>query len=183
MTLADETRMLRRQLAELADAPEWSLHVRYELLPQKPSLIWHQRFSSRLARLLRVLGLSRSRYFRQEWHAGLKHADCSTDAKLLLIWAEGGDLQCVRESCKGFQRLLAGRADLLPVMVVDVADFAFFSRLGWLVEYLPELSGDGGSYRDRKRRYLAWRYRDALIVPLSAGLASEVEWDELLELC
>lgn len=182
MTLVEETRRLRRQLKAWANAPEWTLLVRYELLPQKPSPVWHQRLSQRMGRLLRVLRLSRSRYRQQPWHAGLKHAVGAPDAKPLLIWAEGTDHASVREACAGFQRLLAGRTDVLPVLVTDVADFAFYSRLGWLVEYLPDLSGAGASYRERKKRYLAWRYREAFIVPLSAGLASELDWNLLLDL-
>lgn len=180
MTLVEETRMLRYQLAKLAGDPEWPLLVRYELLPQKPSPVWRQRFAQRVGRLLRVFGLSRSRYLTQPWHAGLKHAVGSPDAMPLLIWAEGVDRQRLRESCRGFQCLLAGRTDLLPVLVTDVADFAFYSRLGWLVEYLPNLGGEG-KYYERKRRYLAWRYRDALVVPASAGLASPAEWQAVME--
>ena len=181
MTLIEEARKLRHQLAQWADDPEWSLLVRYELLPQNPSPVWHQRLSQRVGRLFRFLGLSRSRYVKQQWELGLKHADgYSAEAKPLLIWAEGAEVQRIRELCRGFQDLLAERTDLLPVLVTDVADFAFYSRLGWLVEYLPELSGDGVSYRHRKRRYLAWRYRKALVVPIAAGLANDTEWNELL---
>ena len=180
MTPGQEIKLLRRQLNEWASNPEWSLLVRYELLPQKPPPVWHQWMSYRAGRLLRVMGLSRSRYRNQKWHAGLKHAECSPDAKPLVIWAEGVDLQRLREACNGFQRLLRGRTDFFPVLVTDLADFAFYSRLGWLIEYLPDLSGGGSSFRERKRRYLAWRYREALAVPLSVGLASQSEWEELL---
>jgi len=178
--LQREMRLLRRQLNEWASRPEWSLLVRYELLPQKPAPLWRQRMTQRVGRWLRVMGWSRSRYLRQRWDAGLKHSPVEAGAKTLLIWSEGHDRQVVRDACKGFQRLLASRTDLALVLVTDVADFAFFSRLGWLVEYLPDLSGDGPSYRDRKRRYLAWCYRDALAVPLSVGFVSESDWSELL---
>jgi hypothetical protein len=57
--------------------------------------------------------------------------------------------------------------------VTNVADFSFFSRLGWLVEYLPALSSPADGYAERKKRYLAWRYRDAPILPVSAGLGLE----------
>lgn len=181
MTLVQETEALRVRLREWADDPEWALLVRYELLPQKPSPIWHRRLSQKVGRLLRVLGLSRSRYLKQPWHSGLKHVQHPPQARPLLIWSEGHDRQFVRDACEGMKYLLDGRPVFLPVLVTDVADFAFYSRLGWLVEYLPELSGSGTSYRDRKRRYLAWRYRDALAVPLSAGLASESEWNAILE--
>jgi hypothetical protein len=61
----------------------------------------------------------------------------------------------------------------VPVLVTNVADFAFFSRLGWLVEYVPALSAPAGGYAERKQRHLAWRYRDAPALPVSAGLTDE----------
>jgi hypothetical protein len=61
----------------------------------------------------------------------------------------------------------------VPILVTDVPDFAFFSRLGWLVEYVPTLAPPAGDYAERKRRYLAWRYRDAPALPASAGLTAE----------
>ena len=180
MTLVQETEALRARLREWANDPEWALLVRYELLPQKPLPVWRRRLSHKVGRLLRVLGLSRSRYLKQPWHSGLKHVQHPPQARPLLIWSEGHDHQFVRDACEGMQRLLVDRPEFLPVLVTDVAEFAFYSRLGWLVEYLPELSGTGPSYRERKRRYLAWRYRDALAVPLSAGLANASEWEQVL---
>lgn len=88
----------------------------------------------------------------------------------------------LRNACLGFQRFLAGRQDLAPVLVTDVADFAWFSRLGWMVEYLPELEGKGLPYQERKRDYLAWRYRDAVVVPAAAGLLDEENWNRLLQM-
>ena len=180
MRLVQETEALRTQLQEWANDPEWALLVRYELLPQKPSPVWHRRLLHNVGRLLRVLGLSRARYLSQPWHSGLKHVQRPEQARPLLIWSEGHGNQFVRDACEGMQFLLADRPEFLPVLVTDVAEFAFYSRLGWLVEYLPELSGTGPSYRDRKRRYLAWRYRDALAVPLKAGLARRFEFEALL---
>lgn len=181
MNVLEETRLLRRRVAELASQPEWDLLVRFELLPARPSPVLRERFLQRIGRLLRVLGLSRARYLKQRWDVGLKHAGGSSIGKTLLIWAESTEREVIREACEGFQRLLAGRTDLTPVLLTVVPDFAFYSRLGWLVEYLPELAGEGESYRERKRRYLAWRYRDAVVVPVSAGLLNEAEWRALME--
>lgn len=181
MKLLQDTLTLRSELQELANGLDWSVLIRYEL-PQKPSPVLHKRIRQRVDRVLRILGLSRTRYLLQKWDVGLKHGPNPTKAKPLLIWSEGHDRQFVREACEGMKRLLDGRTDFLPVLVTDVADFAFYSRLGWLVEYLPELSGSGPSYRDRKRCYLAWRYREAVAVPLTAGLANQKEWAELLRL-
>ena len=181
MILIEETQKLRQRLVQLAEHPEWPLLVRYELLPQKPSPVWHQRWNHRVGRRLRVLGLNRVYYFRLRWSVSLKHAKRVTGAKTLLIWAEEVDPQQIRECCHRIQQLLAECKDWSPVLVTDVADFAFYSRLGWLVEYLPELSGEGSSYREKKRRYLAWRYRDAVVMPVAAGGLNKQQWQALLE--
>lgn len=180
MTLMERTQALREQLRRWAVTPEWSLLVRYELLPQRPSPIWHKRLSQRTGRLLRVLGLSRARYRGQTWQPGLKHADSLPHSRTLLVWSDICSTDAQREACRGLQQMLAAYLNLCPVLVTDLADFSFYSRLGWLVEYLPDLPGDGPSYRERKQRYLAWRYRDALAIPLSAGLASAEEFILLL---
>lgn len=88
----------------------------------------------------------------------------------------------LRNACLGFQQFLVSRQNLAPVLVTDVADFAWFSRLGWMVEYLPELEGGGMLYQERKRDYLAWRYRDTLVVPGAAGLLDEEGWNRLLKM-
>jgi hypothetical protein len=64
------------------------------------------------------------------------------------------------------------------VLVTDVADFAFFSRLGWLVEYLPKLSGEGQAYELRKARFIAKLYRDAPALPVNEVLGNH-SWEDI----
>jgi hypothetical protein len=181
LNIVEEALTLRRELAALAAKPEWGLLTRCDLLGKKqPS-----RFRDCVFRLARkslaATGLFPPHVTKYPWLPTLKQVPSAADAKALLIWAsEVGGITELRQACQGFSRRLEGNFSLAPVLVTHVADFAYFSRLGWLVEYLPELSGEGRSYEERKRRYLAWRYRDALIVPLSAGLASETEWSALM---
>ena len=179
MNITNQTRQLRAQLLTWANDPDWDLIVRYELLPQKPPAHWHQRVSQKVGRLLRVMGLDRERYRNQKWHAGLKHASFQPEAKPLLFWSEGMSQKEARDACTKAKYLLQRHPDFLPVMVTDLADFSFYSRLHWLVEYLPHL-GDGSDYYDQKRRYLAWRYRNALALPLAAGLVDQKEFDALI---
>lgn len=180
MTLQEETQALRERLRHWAAAPEWKLLVRYELLPQRPSPVWRKRFSHRVGRLLRVLGLSRARYRAQTWRTALNHAETMPEGKTLLLWSDVTDTAASRSACAGIQRLLAAHPEYTPVLVTDLADFAFYSRLGWLVEYLPDIPGDGFSYSERKQRYLAWRYRDAVALPLAVGLVEQREFDALI---
>lgn len=180
MTLEDTTEALRHRLRQWADAPEWPLLVRYELLPQKPAPELSKRCSQKLGRLLRVWGLSRARYQKQVWQAGLKHAPASGN-KILLIWSDVPDKATSRAACRGLQSLLAVRPAYVPVLVTPLADFAYYSRLGWLVEYLPDLPGESPSYRERKERWLAWRYRDAVVVPLSVGLLDSDTFQNLTQ--
>lgn len=180
MTLQEETMALRKRLRHWAAAPEWKLLVRYELLPQRPSPVWHKRLSHRVGRLLRVLGLSRARYRAQTWRPGLKHAETMPESKTLLLWSDVADIAASRSACAGIQHLLTTHPDYTPVLVTNLADFTFYSRLGWLVEYLPDIPGDGPSYSERKQRYLAWRYRDVVALPLAVGLVEQKEFDALM---
>lgn len=179
MDITQKTQQLRAQLRTWANDPDWDLMVRYELLPQKPPAQWHQRLPQRVGRLFRVMGLDRTRYHNLGWHAGLKHSSFKPEAKPLLFWSEGAGQKAIRAACAGAQCLLQCHPECLPVLVTDMADFSFYSRLHWLVEYLPHL-GDDAAYYDRKRRYLAWRYRAALKLPLAAGLVGQKEFDTLI---
>ena len=174
MSLLERTQALRQQLHHWAKEPDWQLLERYELLSP-----WYSPFGLQ-RRLLRALGLGRNRYCKQIWHSGLKHAPVQ-QGKTLLLWGDITQKQPMRAACHAVQERLAvaNTGPFIPVLVTNVADFAFYSRLGWLVEYLPDLPGQGEAYRQRKQQYLAWRYRDAVVLPLSAGLADTAEWREL----
>lgn len=181
MNIVEDTFALRRELAALTTQPEWALLTRYDLLGKKPPSSFHDRMFRLARKLLAATGLLPPQLTKYPWLPTLKHAPLAAHAKTLLIWAPGAGRDELRLACEGFSRRLKDNSTLSPVLVTAVADFAFFSRLGWLVEYLPDLTGEGQSYRERKMRYLAWRYRGALALPLSVGLASEPEWSELLE--
>ena len=186
MTLTDETLALRLALDALAEEHD-EVAFRAYALPRRPRPAGVYFALRGLAgNLLRLTGLYRPPRPEEFWRAELKHGNAAVDAGVLLIWAEGMAREELHRACAGFRKVLASVPDCVPVLVTDVADFAWYSRLGWLVEYLPDLanaesSGDGESYRLRKKRYLAWRYRNALAVPASAGLAPGAECKALLD--
>jgi hypothetical protein len=182
LNIVEDTLALRRELAALATKPEWELLTRYDLLSKKQPSCFHDRVFRSVRKWLAATGVLPPHVTKYAWLPTLKHVPLAAEAKALLIWAPGVGRDELRQGCEGFSRRLKGNDSLAPVLVTDVADFAFFSRLGWLVEYLPGLSREGPSYHDRKRRYLAWRYRDAVAVPLSAGVAGEAEWQALLRI-
>lgn len=180
MSLDEEVEALRRRLGELAGETEKDLARRYALKPlpwERPNL--YQRFRKAIGRTLRRLGL-RPTPPLEPWVPGLKHVAGSGEARAFVIWALGTDRETLRKACRGFEGLLAGLPGWAPVLVTDIADFAFFSRLGWLVEYVPALTAPAGRYAERKRRYLARRYSDAPALPVSAGLSEGVRLEELL---
>lgn len=181
MSVIDQTRALRRELRALAAKPDWTLLTRHDLLAGKPPSTLQERVWRRAKHVLAALRLIAPHVTKYPWLPFLKHAPVSDDAMTLLIWAPGTERDALRHACEGFSARLKGSGVLAPVLVTDVADFAFYSRLGWLVEYLPELSGEDRSYRERKRGYLAWRYRDACIVPAAAGLANDADWKALVK--
>jgi hypothetical protein len=133
----------------------------------------------RIGRLLRLLGL-RATTPPEPWDPGLKHVPRSEAATPVVIWALGTDRETLRTACRRLAAQLAERPDLSPVLVTDVADFAFFSRLGWLVEYVPALAAPAARYAERKQRHLARRYAGAPALPVSAGLGEESRLEELL---
>ncbi|MEX2123395.1 MAG: hypothetical protein WD795_05850 [Woeseia sp.] len=180
MSLRAEIEGLRQRLQELSREAECDLGQRYALrLPPHERLSLYRRLRMGAGLILRRLGLRATRQL-EPWLPGLKHVECSDEARPLVIWALDIDRDTLRAACRGLETLHAALPSFVPVLVTDVADFAFFSRLGWLVEYVPTLSAPAGSYAERKRRYLAWRYRDAPALPVSVGLRKGVRKEELL---
>lgn len=168
MSPKQEIERLRRHLDELAEAGDGELE-RYELRHPRmpPGFYWKLRWlGGRMLRGLEALGLKAP----DAWPAGLKQVPGSRRAKPLLVWAVGTDRETLRAGCKALADLLQTVPEFAIVLVTDVADFAFFSRLGWLVEYLPDIAGEGESYAERKARLLARLYRGAPALPVTAVL-------------
>lgn len=179
MTLDEEIETLRRRLKHLAGKAERGLSRRYALRfapGERPSL--YRRLRRALGDILRRLGL-RPTPPLEPWLPGLQHVVRSEEVRPLIIWALDTDRETLRAACRGFETLQAALPGWALVLVTDVADFAFFSRLGWLVEYVPALSAPAGRYAERKQRYLAWRYRDAPALPVAVGLRDGVHVEEL----
>ncbi len=181
MSIVHETLTLRKTLAAWATNPEWALLSHYDLLRKKPPTSVFDRSYRFLNSILFFLGLARLHVTAYSWVPKLKHAEVNGNHSTLLIWAVDLGRDELRTACEAFVVRLQDVHSLVPVLVTDVTDFAYFSRLKWLIEYVPELSGKGVSYHKRKLRYLAWRYREALVVPAAAGYASKADWDELMK--
>jgi len=156
--------------------PEWRLLVAHDLLREKADLPWRDRFYRRWRALLATLRLAPPYVSRYDWLPALKHVPLSGAREVLVIWGVGvEDRDVQRASCLELRDALAAHGEgWLPVLLTDCADFAFFSRLGWQVEYLPLLGGDGEDYFVRKCRYLAWRYRGARGLVLGEGVAERL---------
>lgn len=168
MTFSPERRKFHQQLEQLACGADPGLLARYAfryLPPERPGL--YRRARMAVGRVLRNLGLRTSGPL-EPWLPGLKHFPRNDDALPVVIWAIGAERDALREACRHFATLQATLPRWVPVLVTDVTDFAFFSRLGWLVEYVPKLASSVHGYAERKQQYLAWRYRDARALPVSA---------------
>jgi hypothetical protein len=173
--LKQQLAALQREIEELANEPDDALeHYTLPRPPPPKGLYWRLRWLA--ARTLRLLERLRLKPYHP-WPPALRHAPGRIGAKPLLIWALGADRETLRKACTAFAKHpIAGYA---PVLVTDVADFAFYSRLGWLIEFVPEISGVGESYARRKTRFLARLYRGAAVLPLAAGLDIETHQDEI----
>lgn len=180
MNLQEKGNSLPQQLALWAGEADTDLAERYALRPVRwEALSLHHRLRRSVGRMLRKLNL-RAPPSLEPWLPALKHVESSNGARPLVIWALGMDRDTLRAACRNFKMLHAATPHVVPVLVTDVPDFAFFSRLGWLVEYVPLLSAPAVAYAERKRCYLAWRYRDVPAVHASAGLRDDVRMEDLL---
>lgn len=169
---------LRRQLAEMAMEPDDDLAERYTMhRPSRPAgFYWQLRwFAGRILRLLQKTGILTS----NAWPVSLKHGKFRKNARPLVIWAIGADSQELRESCEKISVVLESTPELAPVLVTDVPDFTFYSRLGWLIEYVPSVKGCGEAFERRKARYLARLYHDAAILPLPACPLGDVAPEDI----
>lgn len=179
MDITEATRILQREFVVWGNQSDQFFLARHSLLADKLPKDLRGRLRHRLRQFLVFLRLVPPRVIRRTWLPTLKHGSADENARVLLIWALGMERDELRRACEGFSLHLQDMPSLAPVLVTDVADFAYFSRLGWLVEYLPELVGEGQSYQERKRAYLAWRYRDAVVFPAAAGLLDKESWNRL----
>lgn len=171
MDVEEEIKELRRHLYELARDPDDALFQRYELRrpPMPPGTYWRLRWlAGCLLRWLRSLPFLQP----QTWPVNLKQSRHAS-AKALLLWGMGLDRETLRAACRRFSELQVAGQEFAPVLITDVADFAFYSRLGWLVEYVPHLAGEGTAYDERKLKFLARLYRGIPGLPVSIGLNAD----------
>jgi hypothetical protein len=181
MNLRAEVEILRRRLKQLEEEFETGLGERYALeFPRKePNL--YRLLRKKAGQLLRRLGLLQPRPPPLEpWLTELKHVDYGNAARPLLIWAVGIGRDELRSACERINKMQIASSGWAPVLVTDVADFAFFSRLKWLVEYVPSLSAPANRYTERKLRYLAWRYRGLPALPVTANIKEDMLLEDLL---
>lgn len=107
------------------------------------------------------------------WDPGLNFGHC--EGRALVLFHQGEDSAKARQAALNIQALLDSQP-FSPVLITPMPDFSFYIRLGWLVEFLPEI----GSYSESKLRYLCARYSGAVWLPLAAGLAPPDKLRELL---
>jgi hypothetical protein len=186
MTGRAEADSLRRRLDQLANEFDTGICQRYDLQFIPPEeLRLRRRLRRSAGRLLRRLGLLAPLPERpppplEPWLTKLSHIDYGSTTKPLLIWAMDIDRDKLRDACDRIGKLQHGSPGWAPVLVTDVADFAFFSRLNWLVEYVPTLAAPADGYCGRKLRYLAWRYRDVPALPVTADIEEDMLLEDLL---
>lgn len=176
----EEAKQLRLQLDQLAhNVDRDPVVMRYPPLFGKLKTNPYRRLRVTVGGLLRRLGLKK----QPPWRPALRHAAHTEEANPVLLWALGAEGDELRRACLALKRIEPGLLPShVPVLVTDIADFAFFSRLGWLVEYVPALSAPAKGYAERKQRYLAWRYRHAPALPVTACLAPDLTAEQVLGL-
>lgn len=167
----DDFKTLQQYFRDTRKKPG-NLVNKYEILPRRVLLMARSRMPLRLRFYRAVrdwlvsLWLIKPSQFDSAWSPRLKHVPVAQDAKVVLFWAVGeDDKQDLRLALAAELERFKSQGAGLGVLLTNVPDFAFYSRLGWLVEFLPTLPGDREAYAQQKLRYLAWRYRDVAVVP------------------
>jgi hypothetical protein len=179
MSLSDEIGTLRCWLYELAAEADASLESRYAVrFPPPEQVSIYIKVRRYVGRKLREWGLRRTPP-PEPWLVTLRHVPGPDDARPVLVWALGTQPGELRPACQNLKKIFDQTIGYAPVLVTDVADFAFYSRLGWLVEYVPDFPDASDSYARCKQRYLARRYRDAPAVPVAAGLRPDLSFGDL----
>lgn len=166
----DDFKILQQHFRDTGKKPS-ELVSKYEILPRPVLLTARSAVPFRL-RVLRVmcdwlvaLGVIKPGHFGKAWSPRLKHVPVEPGAKVVLFWAVGEfDKQDLRLALSAQLEDFKAQGGGLGVLLTNVPVFGFYSRLGWLVEFLPALPGNR-DYVQQKLRYLAWRYRDAAVVP------------------
>ena len=168
-SLKEEIKALEQHLRELAAHTDDELAERYLIKrsPRPEGLYWQLR--GVVGTVLRWFQ-ARWPWRPDPWPVSLRQNSTPPQSTPLVIWAVGTSRETLREACTNLSERWDSFPGFAPVLITDVADFAFFSRLGWLVEYLPRLAGQGEPYEERKLKYLARLYRGAPVLPVSAGL-------------
>lgn len=171
---------LRQHLNQLAEEFDCSISQRYALhfwTPEEPSL--DERLRTNVVLVMRWLRLKPPAPPiappppPEPWLTELNHVDYGNTAKPLLVWALDIDRDELRSVCARIRKLQAGSPGWAPVLVTNIADFAFFSRLTWLVEYVPSLSAPADGYPGRRFRYLTWLNRIVTLLSAPADGYSE----------
>lgn len=172
--LIEKTRKLRKNWKHMHRFPWKSLFYYNANFRLRKTSLWQRLwcFTFHTLQLARLLLSS--------WHPGLKHG-CANPSGTVVLLDDLDDHSDFHQVCTSLKELLANYSSLAPVLITEHADFAFYSRLGWLVEYLPKTLPNHEAYIARKKRYLAWRYKYALVIPLSAGRATEEEFKVLMQ--
>ncbi len=146
------------------NGPSWAFILKYynilsSLTSQKPRSFINKSIYLLLQsyRSLKIKG-------KDAWLVDLKHSAPQENREKLLVWAEGFSKEKQRQLCQEVVEYIKENPNYIPILVTDTPDFAYFSRLHWLVEYLPTLrERKESNYKQTKREYLKWRYRSAKV--------------------
>lgn len=173
MNLLEKCASLQNKMRKLACKPDRYFYYNYVPLACngcKP------RPDSPRERLRKILSSNVPLRYMWKWNSMVNYAD--RIGQTVVCWSALHDREILRKAALGLDAFFK-TSSLVPVLVSAIADFSFFARLGWQMEYLPKFAGKN-AYAKKKARYLALRYRDAFFLPIEAGLASK---EELALLC
>ncbi len=168
--LANKKENLAYSLKDLANAPPWDFIIRNELMPQ--GLKWYfLRIFMRSRTKIMHIAHRHTHFEKRFWQKDLKHAPRNKAQHSLVLYSEGMEKNTQRTICNKILKFFHDFPQFVPVLMTDIADFAYYSRLHILVEYLPALTCKKETiYKQKKKQYLAWLYRDTVFLDLQANM-------------
>ena len=159
----NESKALSAHISSLAAKSRWNSDKYKRWKPRIPRGVYWQ---CRWVVIRGIVALEALGWKRPDpWPAALRDSPIPPRASTALLWGVGIGKDELRSLCTSFANNGLDTLGVAPVLVTDCTDFAFYSRLGWLVEYLPSL---GENYQSDKLQLIASLYANCPVLPMSA---------------
>ena len=155
-------------------------YIPYKILFNYESIFLWQQILFPVFNIINILLLKNKYYFNITWNSGLKHYTGKSKHTILVV-DNVNDKEKIFKVCTNLKNIFLSLNETSIVLITNYADFHFYSRLGWMIEYLPSALPNSSLYIAQKKQYLAWRYKNSTVLPLSLGFLPDKQVKFLLQ--